>query len=159
MLDQKRQSLLYVVYISLSGNTKSFAKRFREHLLSQYDLQTEEINVKDLNHDTFPITEPFVAILPTYLEGGNGIDTGDVEILTNPLGDFIAAHGNDKHCIGIIGSGNRNFNEQYCLTAKQYTKCFGFPMLGDFELRGTGADVERLAKITMKRLAQVSQAH
>lgn len=97
--------------------------------------------------------------MPTYLEGGNGIDTGDVEILTNPLGDFIAAHGNDKHCIGIIGSGNRNFNEQYCLTAKQYAKRFGFPMLGDFELRGTGADVERLAKITMKRLAQVSQAH
>ena len=64
-----------------------------------------------------------------------------------PLGDFIAAHDNYKHCFGIIGSGNRNFNEQYCLTAKQYAKRFGFPMLGDFELRGTSADIERLAEI------------
>ena len=39
------------------------------------------------------------------------------------------------------------FNEQYCLTAKQYAKRFGFPMLGDFELRGTSADIERLAEI------------
>ena len=52
-----------------------------------------------------------------------------------------------EHDFGIIGSGNRNFNEQYCLTAKQYAKRFGFPMLGDFELRGTSADIERLAEI------------
>ena len=71
--------------------------------------------------------------------------------MTNPLGDFIAAHDNYKHCFGIIGSGNRNFNEQYCLTAKQYAKRFGFPMLGDFELRGTSADIERLAKIIVKQ--------
>ena len=74
-----------------------------------------------------------------------------VEILTNPLGDFIAAHDNYKHCFGIIGSGNRNFNEQYCLTAKQYAKRFGFPMLGDFELRGTSSDIERLAEIIVKQ--------
>ena len=114
-------------------------------------LDIEAINIKELNHETFPITTPFVAILPTYLEGGNGIDSGDVEILTNPLGDFIAAHENYKYCFGIIGSGNRNFNKQYCLTAKQYAKRFGFPMLGDFELRGTSADIERLAKIIVKQ--------
>ena len=94
--------------------------------------------------------EPFVALLPTYLEGGNGIDNGDVEILTKPLGDFIAAHDNYKRCFGIIGSGNRNFNNQYCLTAKQYSKRFGFPMLGDFELRGTQSDIERLAPIILE---------
>ena len=40
------------------------------------------------------------------LKGGNGVDNGDVEILTNPLGDFIATHDNHKRCFGIIGSGN-----------------------------------------------------
>ena len=74
----------------------------------------------------------------------------DVEILTNPLGDFIAAHDNHKRCFGIIGSGNRNFNNQYCLTAKQYSQRFGFPMLGDFELRGTQSDIERLAPIILE---------
>lgn len=75
--------------------------------------------------------------------------------MTNPLGDFIAAHDNYKHCFGIIGSGNRNFNEQYCLTAKQYAKRFGFPMLGDFELRGTSADIERLAEIIVNTQKKV----
>ncbi len=142
---------LSIIYISLSGNTQSFVKRLTEHLSSHYSLDTETINIKDLNHKTFPITTTFVAILPTYLEGGNGIDSGDVEILTNPLGDFIATYDNYKHCLGIIGSGNRNFNEQYCLTAKQYAKRFGFPMLGDFELRGTSADIERLAAVIVER--------
>ncbi len=31
----------------------------------------------------------FVAMLPTYLEGGNGVDSGDVEILTNDLAALV----------------------------------------------------------------------
>lgn len=145
------ESPLTIVYISLSGNTQSFAKRLSEYLHQHYTIDVKSINVKELNHETFAMATSFVAILPTYLEGGNGIESGNVEILTTPLGDFIASHDNYKHCIGIIGSGNRNFNEQYCLTAKQYAKRFGFPMLGDFELRGTDRDVERLAKVIVER--------
>ena len=74
--------------------------------------------------------------LPTYLEGGNGVDNGDVEILTTPVGDFIAYGDNARKCFGVVGSGNRNFNNQYCLTAKQYSQRFGFPVLADFEMRG-----------------------
>ncbi|SER76159.1 class Ib ribonucleoside-diphosphate reductase assembly flavoprotein NrdI [Streptococcus gallolyticus] len=158
MSQEKKLASLSIVYISLSGNTQSFVKRLTEHLLNHYTLDIETINIKELNHETFPIITPFVAILPTYLEGGNGIDSGDVEILTNPLGNFIAAHENYKYCFGIIGSGNRNFNEQYCLTAKQYAKRFGFPMLGDFELRGTSTDVERLAKIIVKQHQGICQS-
>ncbi|EHJ56371.1 nrdI protein [Streptococcus urinalis FB127-CNA-2] len=141
---------LTIVYISLSGNTQSFVKRLSQHLLTKHQIKVNQINIKDLKHETFPVEEDYVAILPTYLEGGNGLDSGDVEILTTPLGEFIASHGNVDHCFGIIGSGNRNFNNQYCLTAKQYSKRFGFPMLGDFELRGTSADIERLADIILK---------
>ncbi|MGT2934556.1 class Ib ribonucleoside-diphosphate reductase assembly flavoprotein NrdI [Streptococcus castoreus] len=144
---------LTIVFISLSGNTLSFVKRMTFYLEEKHQLKIKAINVKDLKRQTFPIKESFIAILPTYLEGGNGIDSGEVEILTNPLGDFIAAHDNVKHCLGIIGSGNKNFNHQYCLTAKQYAKRFGFPMLGDFELRGTNADVERLAQVILETVA------
>ncbi|MBM7636676.1 class Ib ribonucleoside-diphosphate reductase assembly flavoprotein NrdI [Streptococcus saliviloxodontae] len=146
-------SQLTIVFISLSGNTLSFVKRLSDYLAFNHSITTRQINIKELDHQTFPVEEPFVAILPTYLEGGNGIDDGDVEILTNPLGDFIAAHDNFKNCFGIIGSGNRNFNNQYCLTAKQYSQRFGFPMLGDFELRGTISDIERLAAIILKAQA------
>lgn len=147
---------LTLVYISLSGNTESFVKKLSTHLADQHQITTRPINIKELKHETFPVEEPFVALLPTYLEGGNGIDSGDREILTNPLGDFIASHDNVKHCIGIIGSGNRNFNHQYCLTAKQYSQRFGFPMLGDFELRGTSSDVERLSTVILEALKNVN---
>lgn len=144
---------LTLVYISLSGNTQSFVKRLSEQLSTWHNCQVSAINIKEQNHQTFPVDQPFVALLPTYLEGGNGIDNGDQEILTIPLGDFIAAHNNVKNCIGIVGSGNRNFNNQYCLTAKQYSERFGFPMLGDFELRGTSSDVERIANIIVETLS------
>ncbi len=143
-------SELTIVFISLSGNTLSFVKRLSTYLAENYQITANPINIKDQNHQTFPVEQPFVAILPTYLEGGNGLDSGDVEILTNPLGDFIAAHDNYKQCFGVIGSGNLNFNNQYCLTAKQYSKRFGFPMIGDFEMRGTISDIERLAKVILE---------
>lgn len=145
---------LTLVYISLSGNTQSFVKRLSDYLAFNQGMTTRQINIKELKHETFEVSEPFVALLPTYLEGGNGIDHGDVEILTNPLGDFIASHDNYKRCMGIIGSGNKNFNNQYVLTAKQYSQRFGFPLLGDFELRGTQADIERLAKVILERMTE-----
>ena len=81
-------------------------------------------------------TASFIKRLSTFLQ--------DVEILTNDLGDFIAFEENYKRCFGIVGSGNRNFNNQYCLTAKQYSERFGFPVLDTFELRGLNEDVKRI---------------
>lgn len=79
-------SQLTLVYISLSGNTQSFVKRMSDYLSLNHGIECRQINIKELNHETFQVDEPFVALLPTYLEGGNGVDNGDVEILTNPLG-------------------------------------------------------------------------
>lgn len=145
---------LSLVYISLSGNTQSFVRRLTSFLQFQTDWQIEEVDVKQLVKDGkafYELDTPFVAFLPTYLEGGNGVDTGDVEILTNPLGDFIAVGGNAACCLGIVGSGNRNFNNQYCLTAQQYAQRFGFPVLDTFELRGMQSDVERIGRILIER--------
>lgn len=137
-----------LVYISLSGNTASFIKRLSAFLQEQHeDAEIEQVDIKDMVKEERPfyaMSQSFVAFLPTYLEGGNGLDNGDVEILTNDLGDFIAFEENYKRCFGIVGSGNRNFNNQYCLTAKQYAERFGFPVLDTFELRGLNEDVKRI---------------
>lgn len=143
---------IYLVYISLSGNTESFVKRLTAFLQFQSAMQVEQVHVKELVKQDIPFYEldaPFVAFLPTYLEGGNGVDNGDVEILTIPLGDFIAYGNNVANCLGVVGSGNRNFNHQYCLTAKQYAERFGFPVLDNFELRGLNDDIERIGKKIM----------
>ncbi|WP_057491816.1 class Ib ribonucleoside-diphosphate reductase assembly flavoprotein NrdI [Streptococcus orisasini] len=149
-------SSITLVYISLSGNTQSFVKRLKAYLESKTSLPIKTVNVKDLvkeQEDFFAMTDYYVAFLPTYLEGGNGLDSGDVEILTTPLRDFIAFADNYRYCYGIVGSGNKNFNNQYCLTAKQYSEAFGFPMLDDFELRGLTDDVERIGEKILKLYA------
>ena len=137
-----------LVYISLSGNTASFIKRLSTFLQERHEnVEIEQVDIKDMVKEERPfyaMSQFFVAFLPTYLEGGNGLDNGDVEILTNDLGDFIAFEENYKRCFGIVGSGNRNFNNQYCLTAKQYAERFGFPVLDTFELRGLNEDVKRI---------------
>ena len=129
-----------LVYISLSGNTASFIKRLTVFLQERHEgLEVEQINIKDLvkeGQDFFAMDNP--------LEGGNGVDSGDVEILTNDLAKFIDFENNYKKCFGIVGSGNRNFNNQYCLTAKQYAQRFDFPLLDTFELRGLQNDIERI---------------
>ncbi|OTE84042.1 ribonucleotide reductase assembly protein NrdI, partial [Escherichia coli] len=88
--------------------------------------------------------EPYVVFVPTYLEGGNGVDNGDQEILTETMREYIDYENNAALCLGVIGSGNKNFNYQYCLTAMQYAEQFSIPFLADFELRGTTQDIERI---------------
>ena len=133
-------------YISLSGNTSSFVQRVSQYIKTTHHREVESLNIKDLKGKAITVDGPFVSFLPTYLEGGNGIDTGFQEILTGNLRKFLEYQGNFRYCLGIIGSGNRNFNKQFCLTAFQYAEQFGFPVIDVFELRGTDEDVERISK-------------
>ncbi len=103
-------------------------------------------------------TDPFFAFVPTYLDGGNGIDTGVKELMTNTLGEYIDYNQNASLCQGIVGSGNKNFNEQYCLTARRYASKFNVPFLADYELRGTGRDVERIYELLAKLWSRVTKA-
>ncbi|EKF51926.1 class Ib ribonucleoside-diphosphate reductase assembly flavoprotein NrdI [Lactococcus garvieae] len=144
-----------IVYISLSGNTEYFINQLANHIEKIYGKYTQKINVKNLHKEgrDFPeMQDSYVAFLPSYLEGGNGIDNGYKEILTTPLKDFLSSNDNYKKCLGIIGSGNKNFNKQFCLTALQYSDEFGFPLLDTFELRGTEEDVERIAKNIIEKV-------
>lgn len=137
---------LTLVYISLTGNAHSFVTRISEYL-KENDVDTTLINVKDLvkeNVQFSHLNEQTVVFLPTYLEGGNGIDSDYTEILTTPLREYLSLHDNYKKCLGIVGSGNRNFNNQFCLSARQYSEAFGFPVIDEFELRGTQKDIERI---------------
>lgn len=147
-----------LIYISLSGNTDSFVKRLRDYLLLNTKIkEVNLLNVKELVKENIPFNEVsnnFVAFLPTYLEGGNGIDNGDKEILTTPLREYIRYKDNYKKCLGIVGSGNKNFNNQYCLTAKQYSQEFGFPVLYNFELRGLDIDIHKVGSIIENLLSQ-----
>ncbi|WP_137598137.1 class Ib ribonucleoside-diphosphate reductase assembly flavoprotein NrdI [Paucilactobacillus kaifaensis] len=142
-----------MLYISIEGNTRSFMERFSAYASQQHaiDSSQPEVVAREVTEQTdfTDEREPFFVSVPTYLEGGNGIDSGVKELMTNVLGEYIQYHNNARQCVGVIGSGNRNFNEQYCLTAKRYAQRFNAPFIADFELRGTSNDIERIYKILL----------
>lgn len=140
-----------IIYISISGNTKAFVRRLETFAEEQHkqNAANPSITSKEISENS-PFekeNDPFFAFVPTYLEGGNGVDNGDTEILTEVLREYLEYEDNYKKCLGVVGSGNKNFNYQYCLTAKQYSEAFQFPFLADYELRGTAADCERVYHI------------
>lgn len=136
---------IHVLFISISGNTRAFINDLTDYAATQQ----VEIDATEISEATPPQQEntPFFAFVPTYLDGGNGIDNGVKELMTDALGEYIEYGNNAAFCYGLIGSGNKNFNEQYCLTAKRYAEKFKAPFLADYELRGTSKDTERIYKI------------
>ncbi len=150
-----------ILYTSISGNTRAFATRMQT-LAEQKHAENPDfpiIQLKEIHDNSLAEQEsaPFFAIVPTYLEGGNGVDNGDQEILTEALREYIDFADNAALCLGIVGGGNKNFNRQYCLTAKQYAAQFHVPLLADFELRGNPTEIETIYTILSTHWQQASQ--
>lgn len=152
-----------ILYISIEGNTRSFLTRLQAFAQQQHSINSEnlEINLKEITDQTIPAAESenFFAFVPTYLDGGNGFDSGFTELMTNALGEYIASNNNAEKCIGVVGSGNKNFNEQYCLTARKYSDEFNAPFLADYELRGTDEDIDTIYSILQKEWKKAAQAN
>ncbi len=144
-----------ILFISIEGNTRSFLTRLQAFAKQQHSINSQNltINLKEITDQTVPEAEDknFFAFVPTYLDGGNGFDSGFNELMTNALGEYIASNNNADKCIGVVGSGNKNFNEQYCLTARKYCDQFDAPFLADYELRGTDEDIDNIYTILQKR--------
>jgi protein involved in ribonucleotide reduction len=83
-------------------------------------------------------TRPFVLVLPTY--GGTGgegsVPKQVIRFLNNPQ--------NRKLIRGVIGAGNTNFGDNYCMAADIIAAKCHVPRLYRFELMGTPEDVARV---------------
>ncbi|UQS87176.1 class Ib ribonucleoside-diphosphate reductase assembly flavoprotein NrdI [Nicoliella spurrieriana] len=147
---------IQALFISISGNTRSFMDSLTEYAKTQHANHSASplFKAREISDVTDLAVEshPYFAFVPTYLDGGNGIDNGVKELMTNSLGEYIAYKSNRNQCLGVIGSGNKNFNEQYCLTAKRYARDYGVPFLDNYELRGTSKDVERVYQSMVNRM-------
>lgn len=140
-----------ILFSSISGNTRGFLQKLATYATEQQATNPtapliEAVEISDLTNFADE-TSPFFVCVPTYLSGGNGIDSGVKELMTNTLGEYITYNNNAHLVQGIIGSGNRNFNEQYILTARRYAHATQTEVVADYELRGTTQDVERIYSI------------
>lgn len=142
---------LRILYSSISGNTKEFVESLQAYAAKEHKIDQDlplialtEISDATLDHEE---TEPYFAFVPTYLSSSEGVKNGDQELLTEALGEYISYKNNRKLCLGVVGSGDRLYEDQYVLTARQYSKAFGFPVIADYEQGGNDKDVARIYMI------------
>lgn len=83
---------------------------------------------------------PFVLVLPTY-GGISGRGAVPKQVIK-----FLNDEGNRSLIRGVIGAGNTNFGETYCLAADIIAAKCTVPVLYRFELMGTSEDVDRVAQ-------------
>ncbi|WP_461226821.1 class Ib ribonucleoside-diphosphate reductase assembly flavoprotein NrdI [Lacticaseibacillus suihuaensis] len=139
--------MINLFYVSISGNTRAFVKRLVAYAqkVHQADADQPEIHAVEyteaLNSDI--MDHPFFAMVPTYLDGGDGINNGVREVMTLDFRDELD-QADPANILGIVGSGNRNFNAQFGLTAKHYARRFKSPVIGLFELRGNDEEADRI---------------
>lgn len=153
---------LRILFISIEGNTRNFVENLTAYADQQHaaDASLPTIEATEISEvsDFVDETRPYFCFVPTYLNGGNGIDNGVKELMTNVMGDYIAYNNNARQLIGVVGSGNRNFNEQYCLTAKRYAATFNAPFVANYELRGVPRDETRVYDALVARAKEVTPA-
>jgi len=82
--------------------------------------------------------EPYVLVVPTY--GGTG---GEGSVPKQVI-RFLNHPGNRKLIRGVIGAGNTNFGDNYCMAGDIIASKCKVPHLYRFELMGTPEDVVRV---------------
>ncbi|MDR7081097.1 protein involved in ribonucleotide reduction [Arthrobacter ginsengisoli] len=82
--------------------------------------------------------EPYVLVLPTY--GGTG---GEGSVPKQVI-RFLNDPRNRQQLRGVIGAGNTNFGDNYCMAGDIIAAKCQVPHLYRFELMGTPEDVSRV---------------
>jgi protein involved in ribonucleotide reduction len=110
---------MLLVYLSLTGNVKRFVQ--------QVGMESIEISHSNISVD---INQDYIFICPTYNTD-----------ITNLVSKFINHNNNIKHLIGFAGSGNRNFDNEFCFNANDLSKKYNKPLIFKFEFSGTDKDI------------------
>ncbi|GFZ89947.1 class Ib ribonucleoside-diphosphate reductase assembly flavoprotein NrdI [Nesterenkonia alkaliphila] len=123
-----------IYFSSVSNNTHRFVEK-----LGLPEGEAARLPVHT-GAETLTATEPYVLILPTY--GANG-GRGSVP---KQVIKFLNVESNRRLLRGVIGAGNTNFHESYCIAGDIVAAKCNVPHLYRFELMGTPEDVSKVHK-------------
>ena len=115
-----------VYFSSVSGNTRRFVEKLGRPA-DRIPLLAKDAPLK--------ATEPYVLVVPTY-GGGNGQGAVPKQVIR-----FLNDEENRSLIRGVIGAGNTNFGEAYCLAGDIISAKCRVPHLYKFEVFGTEDDV------------------
>ncbi len=113
-----------IVYMSLTGNVRHFIERTK---MDSYELSPSS-PLKEMKED-------YVIVIPSY-----------VGYINDDVIEFVDYKNNLKFLKGFASSGNLNFNDDYCINAKQLSKKYNKPLFFKFEYSGTDKDVDNFKK-------------
>ena len=115
-----------VYFSSVSGNTHRFVEKLGRPA-SRIPLYARD--------DALTVTEPYVLCLPTYGGGGLGgaVPKQVIRFLNDPHNRSLIR--------GVIGAGNTNFGETFCLAGDIIAAKCAVPHLYRIEVFGTPDDV------------------
>ncbi|MEK3642689.1 class Ib ribonucleoside-diphosphate reductase assembly flavoprotein NrdI [Lactobacillus crispatus] len=99
--------MVAIAFYSITGQTERFIKKTQ---LSAH--QIDDANPK------YDMGKSYILIVPSYQD-----------FMMDSVVDFLTYKDNKKNIIGIIGCGNRNFNDLFAQTAKKITATLKVPIL------------------------------
>ena len=108
---------LIVYWSSNSGGTRRVAEA----------LNTDTVELADYDG-----TSPYVLACPTYDQPRGGFTP-------KPVQQFLEEHA--ANMIGVLPTGNLNFQEHYCQAAVDISKQFNVPVLWRIEIMGSQEDL------------------
>lgn len=118
-----------IYFSSVSGNTHRFIEKLGMRA-ARIPLRTKD--------ETLHATTPYVLILPTY-GGESGKGAVPKQVIK-----FLNQEENRSLIRGVIGAGNTNFGETYCLAGDVVAAKCQVPHMYRFELMGTPEDVAKV---------------
>lgn len=124
-----------IVYFS---NVSENTKRFVEKLDSS--LNFIRIPVKWDANEPLTVVGSYILVTPTY--GGGEFDVA----VPRQVAKFLNIKQNRELLRGVVGTGNTNFGEHYCLAADIISAKTGVPVLGRVEVLGTPDDVQQVSE-------------
>ena len=131
-------------YSSKSGMVRLFAQRLDRPV---FDLAVREVRASVPDG-------PWVLLTPSYKTGNPDNDT-----IPEPVRRFLRNPVTRRRMVGVMGSGNRNFGRFYQAACRQIAAASGRPVLFEFELQGTGWDVERAKEILAELDERLDERH
>lgn len=105
---------MLIVFMSITGNVEKF--------VSFLDMDSLQI---DYNSELVEVDRDYIAIVPTYDDD-----------ITKAFSRFIDYKDNRKYLKGFVGSGSKNFDDDYIFNAKDLSKKYDVPLIFDFEFSG-----------------------
>lgn len=117
--------MVAIAFYSITGQTKKF--------VTKTGLSAHQIT-DDLPE--YQMKEKYILITPSYQD-----------FMMDSIVDFLNYKDNKKNLIGLIGCGNRNFNDLFAQTAKKLSVTLKVPILYLLEFSGTAKDVENVKQI------------